>query len=526
MLSPMTFSPRQFIFVVACLLGSLSISALAADVTLTINPNNIIRDIPPGAIGWGAMWKRQFLHPTPGPITSDADHAAYIEQLAQVGAPLAKAADLRNISWPWGVTFSTWGVNWENSIGPWWQRPRDCARQVFLNKGSGWCEKTIVGVGDLLTLANRWKLEAVTVAVPLAVFDGNQPRYGPDVWSPAVSDTVIERIADHAARLVAFMQTHPAWTGLQRVYLSAGCEWRHYGWINPSPAVLTYAKLIKRMREKIPDPKVIIVASASDSADTEAFKAATWNYFLYEALKNTPGVALDLHRYRGMRELDAAPDGSTAPTFANVERLIQTGKSQRDYLTVHPGQWQIPGLPIEPAMASVLLENAIHGLVSDHSTFSTSPHPWPVVLAHADLVREALASPALTFLGWTWFPEDVPQEWPHGAIQRDGTLSRHAQAQAFLSRYHRGVLLEATIDDGTALRANVTRTEEGTLHVSGGNFSLHPQTLHVMIKDIHANEATLEVLIPSGIHTLSWSIQSPLTLPPMTLWRLSLEPLK
>ena len=271
----------------------------------------------------------------------------------------------------------------------------------MINRGSGWCEKTIVGVGDLMTLAGRWGLEAVTVSVPLAVLDGNRVRWGPHFASHAFDDATIAKITDHAVRLIDYMKAQPAWSQVQRIYLSAGCEWRHYG---QSGAVRSYAKLVKSIRAKIPDQKVIIV-SASDSADIEAFKANSWNRPLYEALRDVP-VALDLHRYRGMIGLQGAPDGSTAGTLENVAKLAKTGVTQRGYFTVHPGQWGARG----PAMPSVLFENAIHGLVGDHSTHSSAPWPSPVVVAHVDLVREALASPAMTFLGWTWFPEDLPKE--------------------------------------------------------------------------------------------------------------------
>ena len=98
----------------ACLAGP-AISE-AADVVMIVEAGGVVRQIPPGAVGWGAMWKRQFLWPAPPrDLQSDAQHAAYIEHLAQAGAQVAQQADLRNFSWPWGVSFSTWGVNWENS---------------------------------------------------------------------------------------------------------------------------------------------------------------------------------------------------------------------------------------------------------------------------------------------------------------------------------------------------------------------------------------------------------------------------
>ncbi len=497
--------------VLVCLLPPV---ALRADsVTLLINAEKVVRKIEPGAVGWGAMWKQQMIWPQPdGKIVTDEQHRAYIEKIAQQGKTVAQQADLRNISWPWGVSFSTWGVNWENSAMAWTKRPADCARIALLNRGSGWCEKTIVGIGDLMVLAEAWELEALTVSVPLSVLDGTKVRWAPHFVTHAIDDTTIEKISDHAVALIAFMKARPQWNKLQRVYLSAGCEWRHYG--QPA-AVQTYAKLIKTIRDKIEDKKVVIVASASDSADLEPFKANNWNRPLYEALKDTPGVALDLHRYRGMVGLDAAVDGSTAATHANVLRLVKTGVTQRGYFTVQPRHWRGDGEP----MPSVLLENAVHGLIGDHATHSDQPRPWPAVLAHADLVREALASEAMTFLGWTWFPEDLPREWPHGAVRPDGTLSKHAEAQAFLSRHHRGELLTSKMSDNTAVRANAVRNAEGKLRIYGGNFSYEQHQLVLKVKGIKTSSAKVQYLTDTKLHEIDWDGRSPMILPPMTLWR-------
>lgn len=240
-------------------------SAQSATVTLTVDPGRRKRDVPPGVIGWGAMWKRSMLWPSPPLNFNDKSHLDYIIRLGETNAPLIAQADVRNTSWPWGVSFSTWAVNWENSARPWSQRVDDCAR--VLNRVSPWCEKTIVGVGDLMTLAHIWNLEAITVSVPLAVIDGRHTRWGPGFFDQVFSPQTIEQISDHAKRLVDYMKFHTTWSKLERVFVSAGCEWRHYKLNNPSPAVLSYAALIKRIREKIPDEKVIIVASASDSSD-------------------------------------------------------------------------------------------------------------------------------------------------------------------------------------------------------------------------------------------------------------------
>ena len=372
---------------------------------------------------------------------NDKTHAVYIQHLAKTHAPLIKAADTRHLSWPWGVSFSTWGVNWENSAGAWSTRKTDCARIALLNKGSGWCEKSVVGVGDFMTLADYWKLEAITVAVPLSVLDGTKVRYGPHFLTHAFSDDVIEKISDHAVGLVSFMKKQRGWKNLKRIYLSAGCEWRHYSFQNPSRAVLTYAKLVKRIREKVKEKKVIIVASASDSADIPGIKqqqASSWNQYLYRDLHTIEGIALDLHRYRGMVGVPRDNKGKFPITDFSIDKLIQTGVSQRGYLTVDPSQWRGRG----KAMPTVLLENAIHGVDANHQKHTNKPRPWAAVLAHADLVREALAGESLAFLGWAWFPEDIPPEWTHGAI-KNGKLAPHARAQAFLSSYHHGVVLNS-----------------------------------------------------------------------------------
>ncbi len=496
----------------ACLALALPSSAWAAGVvTVTVDPSQVVKTIASGAVGWGAMWKREMLWPAPGPLTSDAEHALYIEHLAETLKPLVEAADLRQVSWPWGVSFSTWGVNWENSARPWSARPADCARIVLLNLGSGWCERTVVGVGDLLKLADAWGLEALTLAVPLAVLDGTRVRWGPNFITHVIDAPTRERIAGHARALVDFLATQPGWDRLQRVYLEAGCEWRHYG--QPAAAA-SYAALIRRLREVIPEEKVVIVASASDSADLEPAKAALWNRPLYEQLVDLAGVAFDLHRYRGMVDLDAAPDGSTAATAANTDRLVRTGVSQRGFFGVEPAQWGGEG----PPMPSILLENAIHGLVGDHATHSSEPWPWPAVLAHADLVREALASPALAFLGWTWFAEDLPREWPHGALLPDGRLAIHAQAQAFLSAHHHGVLLRASSSDETAVRANVTRGRDGRLRLYGGNFGR--DLCEVRLAGVPAGPALVETFGEGGLRQLwTWDGSAPLRLPALTLFR-------
>ena len=150
-----------------------------------------------------------------------------------------------------------------------------------------------------------------------SLYDGDQ------IFSRTPSTTQpSKKISDHAVGLINYMKSRPEWSKLDRVYLEAGCEWRHYG--QPA-AVKDYARLIKRIREKIADPKVIIVASASDSTDFEPAKGNNWNQPLYESLYGIEGVAVDLHRYRGMGFTTAGPDGATAPTLANVTALAETG---------------------------------------------------------------------------------------------------------------------------------------------------------------------------------------------------------
>ncbi len=515
MLCLRTWPIVSLVIALGCLL--LGTPLLAEEVVLTVSPGAVVRQIPPGVIGWGAMWKRDLLWPTPPKRMDDKGHRQFIEDLGRRNAPLVRQADMRNISWPWGVSFSTWAVNWENSAKPWSQRVPDCV--TILGRVSPWCETTVVGVGDLMTLARRWKLEALTVAVPLAVVDGKKPRWGPGFFNHVFSDETIEQIADHAYRLIEFMKRQPGWNELGRVYLSAGTEWRHYGLHNPSPAVLSYTKLVRRIREKIVDPKVIVVACASDSADIPGVKheqANSWNRYLYRDLHAVPGIALDLHRYRGVGGITADANGRTPLTRPNIRKMLATGLRQRNYLTVRPDDWGETG----PAMASVLLENAIHGHMSDHATHSQEPRPWPAVMAHADLVREALASETSTFLAWAWFPEDLPEEWPHGGVLSTGQLSRHALAQAFLSRFHRGELLRAAFTDESSIRANAVRGSKGKLALYGGNFSQQEHRLRVVLKGLTDGDGQLEIMTETGVVNRRVKLPSTFTLPAMSLWRL------
>lgn len=486
-----------------------------ADTIIRIDSRRVIREIPPGVVGWGAMWKKSTLWPEPPGEFTDRTHRDYIERLASANLSLISASDTRNISWPWGVSFSTWGVNWENSTGPWSQRKVDCS--CFLRHSSGWCEKTIVSVSDLLYLADKWGLEAVTVSVPLIVIDGNRIRWGPNLLTHEFNAPTIEKISDHAVGLIEYMKRQQGWQSVKRVFLSAGCEWRHYKLRNPSSAVLSYARLVKRIREKIKDGKVIVVACASDSTDIPGAKrlqAVSWNKPLYDELHNIDGIALDLHRYRGMMGLTGSSGDKTPMSPENVRSLMKTGASQRDMLAVQPGQWGENG----PTMASVLLEIAIHGNDADHSRHTIAPRPWAAAMAHADLVREALASPALTVLGWTWFPEDLPVEWSHGAI-KDGKLESHAVAQAFLSRFHRGQLVYSTAPDGD-IRGNSTLQADGSLRFYGGNFSLARHHVGFVIDGQSVRGGRIELLSEHGRSAFVWDGLTPITIEPATLFRI------
>ena len=264
---------------------------------------------------------------------------------------------------------------------------------------------------------------------------------------------------------------------------------------------------------------MIIVASASDSADIPGIKAQqanSWNRYLHRELEVIRGVALDLHRYRGM--VGASGGASMPMTPHNVDVLLKTGISQRDHLTVEPKHWGGSGL----AMMSVLLENAVHGRNADHAQRSNAPRPWPVDMAHADLVREALASDMQSFLGWTWFPENMPPEWPHGALV-GGQLSSHAKVQAFLSRYHRGRRLTARISDETAVRANAARGEDGVVRIYGGNFSRASRTLGLALAGAQASTAQVEFMTAQGVRSQQWNGRAPLQLPPLSLFRLRLQ---
>ena len=486
-----------------------------ATTMIDIDAGKEVRPIPPGAVGWGAMWARAFLDPAPPKTLTDASHRAYIQTLAKAQAPLIRAADVRHLSWPWGVSFSSWGVNWENSAGSWSTRKRDCARR---GRTSGWCETAVVGVGDFLTLAQHWQLEAVTVGTNVAVMDGIRQRWGPGLDN-AFSEENIERLSDHAARLVDFMKSHPAWDDLGRVYLSVGCEWRHYSLFPRSKAVQTYVQLVRRVRAKIPDAKVIVVASASDSADwggRELFKANSWNRFLHEGLVGVPGIALDRHIYRGMAGLQAAPDGATPMTDHNIDRLLQTAPSQHHFLGVDPRQWRGGGR----AMPTIFLEAGILGLVADHKTRSSAPRPWPVDLVFADLAREVLASPALAFLGWVWNPSDLPREWPFGA-QRGGKLLPHARALAFISRLHRGALLASTVHGSQHVRANAAGSRGGPVAAYGGNFSRQPTSLGFRLRGVRPRTLEVEVMDENGVRTVVWDGRQPLPLRPLQLWRVA-----
>lgn len=487
-----------------------------SDVVVTINQNQA-KKIPPGVIGWGAMWKRKMLWPKPPNKMTDEEHRQYILKLGTANRPLIKQADVRNISWPWGVSFSTWAVNWENSIGPWTKRKVDCAR--ILNRTAPWCEKSIVGVGDLMDLAGMWDLEAITVSVPLAVIDGRKTRWGPGFFNHSFSPGIITKISAHARALVDFMKNHPQWNKLDRIFLSAGCEWRHYSLKNPSKAVLSYGKLVKSIRDAIPEKKVIVVACASDGTDIPGVKhkqAVSWNKYLYQALSKVDGVALDLHRYRGMIGAKASKINEFQMSPHNLKVLLSTGLKQRGYLTVKPADWKEEGKP----MPSVLLENSIHGFNSDHSKHSDQARPWPVTLAHADLVREALRSDTLTFLGWTWFPEALPPEWPHGALSSNGSLNPHAKAQAFLSHFHKGWLLKSKWNTEQAIRGNCIKFPDGSVRIYGGNFSLKPRNFSVKMNQSLSKKAHVELLGQTGKVNGVWNSNQPLHIPPLTLFRI------
>jgi len=58
-----------------------------ADATIAVHPGQIVRPVPPGVVGWGAMWKRAFLLPPPPADFSDESHAAYIRQVGEELAP-------------------------------------------------------------------------------------------------------------------------------------------------------------------------------------------------------------------------------------------------------------------------------------------------------------------------------------------------------------------------------------------------------------------------------------------------------
>lgn len=73
----------------------------ADEVVMTVDASRPVYAISPSAVGWGAMCMQAMLWPAPPvAMNTGAEHAAYIEHLAQAGAPLARAPDLRNVSLP------------------------------------------------------------------------------------------------------------------------------------------------------------------------------------------------------------------------------------------------------------------------------------------------------------------------------------------------------------------------------------------------------------------------------------------
>lgn len=485
-----------------------------ADSVMEINPGRKAKDILPGAYGWGNQWVSRDLWPKPPANLNDASHRAYIAQVAKANAPLVKQADVRNMSWPWGVTFGSWGVNWENTIGPYSKRTQDCARRG--GRGSGWCETAIVGLDDFLTLAQGWGLEAITIGASVAVYDGGENmRWGPNLLTNAFDGGAIENLSNHAVKMVEHMKRHPGWNGFQRVYLAMGCEWRHYSLFPPSQDVLTYVQLVKTVRKKINDPKIVIVAVASDSADYEPQKANSWNKPLYDGLVGTPGVVVDLHRYRGQNGLEGG-FGGVQMTPHNIDALMQTGVSQREYFDVRPSHWGGRGEP----MPSVLLENAILGKDTDHNKKGRGDRPWPVSMAFADLLREAFASDAQTFLGWLWAPMDVPPEWPFGA--HDGRALRdHAVAGAFLAQYHRGSLWESAVTGSPNIRGNATDGGGRGLFAYGGNFSRTPTSVGFFVRGGRVSGGSVEILGEKGSRTVPWNGQTPIPVGPLELWRVA-----
>ncbi|MEZ5788042.1 MAG: hypothetical protein R3D62_16570 [Xanthobacteraceae bacterium] len=158
----------------------LALPGQAAEVTMTIAPAKIVRHIPPGALAGGDVETADDLSWAPGAIRTNAEHRAYIDRLAQKARLRCGRPDLRAISAGPGRVVFHLGRELENSAKPWSQRPEDCAHRAS-KPGIG-LVKTVVGVRRLMHLAERWNLEALTVAGATRGPGWHESALGPELF--------------------------------------------------------------------------------------------------------------------------------------------------------------------------------------------------------------------------------------------------------------------------------------------------------------------------------------------------------
>lgn len=102
----------------------------------------------------------------------------------------------------------------------------------------------------------------------------------------------------------------------------------------------------------------------------------------------------------------------------------------------------------------------------------------------------------------------------------EGELSRHAAAQAFLSRFHRGYVLRVNMSDEAAIRGNAVRGSDNRIRAYGGNFSREGQRLSVVVRGANIRRGEVEFYGQRGYSREVWNMNQPLEIPAMTLWRI------
>lgn len=355
----------------------------------------------PMIFGYGAMFNRQSLWPAPPKdFANDVAHKQWVDDHINANVPLAAQAGMRAVSWPWGVTFSTFGVNWENGIGGWSARRPDRA------PGSGWYEKQTVGIDELWDFADMCSLDAVVIGTPLGVWDGNVPRWGPQPWTYKFDEKTIGKAVDHCLGMVDHLSAQDTW-GQRQVFIEAGCEWRPFQSFTLSDAAKTYGELCVRLADELkPDEQITVVASGAETAEfggLQALKAAAWNRPLYETIVGH-GVAVDLHKYRSV--------------------VNSTASKQHGFFTVDPKQWGGKG----PRLKSVVFEQATTYPGADVT--KDAQGDWPDTAIAADLAMRAAAEKdgVLCYLAWCWGLNTRPSPWSYGIVRPDGTVNNRGLA--------------------------------------------------------------------------------------------------